>query len=419
MKRYIFHYSFILMAISLAGELYFHPIGAGIRVSFATPFFFFFLLFSRIFHPVWGGMITGFTVCLFRISLAMIIDGFSFNGAFFAHYPVFFYYFSFGLLFKFFHVKDHFKNLILVGSLGAIIEIMASLIELTFRGSFPIDSSSFLLLVVIAFVRSFFALGFFILILLREAMNENEAQFERNGQLLTLLSDLNVELTVINKSIQNAEEITRNCYQLYRNLKDSEETQYSRQALEIAGKIHEIKKDQQRIYAGLSKTAKNGQIADYISMEDLMLMIVKSNDAYAKSLNKSISITYKIDRNHPLIHSSLLLSILNNLVANSIEAINQKGIITITVHQEKLNTYMYVKDTGPGISKRNKEFIFEPGFTTKYNEAGHASNGIGLTHIKDVIESLDGSIQIIDQTGEYRTIFEVCLPTSKMTERNG
>jgi signal transduction histidine kinase len=61
--------------------------------------------------------------------------------------------------------------------------------------------------------------------------------------------------------------------------------------------------------------------------------------------------------------------ILMNLVANSLESVNENGTITVETHNGK-NWEILVKDNGPGIPGENINRIFDPFFTTKKNGTG-------------------------------------------------
>lgn len=63
----------------------------------------------------------------------------------------------------------------------------------------------------------------------------------------------------------------------------------SKKALRIAGDIHEVKKDNQRIFAGLSKTISNESFQNYMKAEELIELIVRINKKYADSLHKQIT----------------------------------------------------------------------------------------------------------------------------------
>ena len=73
-----------------------------------------------------------------------------------------------------------------------------------------------------------------------------------------------------------------------------------------------------------------------------------------------------------------------------------------------------VSDNGKGIGKKERELIFEPGFTTKFNpETGHVSTGLGLTHIRILLEHLEGKININEDIEDI-TEFVIEIPINKI-----
>ena len=71
-----------------------------------------------------------------------------------------------------------------------------------------------------------------------------------------------------------------------------------------------------------------------------------------------------------------------------------------------------IADNGKGIQENERELIFEPGFTTKFNpETGQISTGLGLTHIKMLLEHLQGNVSL-DNNSEGITVFKVEMPES-------
>ena len=49
------------------------------------------------------------------------------------------------------------------------------------------------------------------------------------------------------------------------------------QALQIAGEVHDVKKDNQRIFAGLSKLISDESFTDYMSVHELVNIIIRAN----------------------------------------------------------------------------------------------------------------------------------------------
>lgn len=74
------------------------------------------------------------------------------------------------------------------------------------------------------------------------------------------------------------------------------------QALQIAGEVHDVKKDNQRIFAGLSKLISDESFTDYMSVHELVNIIIRANAKYARLLEKDIQFVYKIDGVHPHYH---------------------------------------------------------------------------------------------------------------------
>jgi len=84
--------------------------------------------------------------------------------------------------------------------------------------------------------------------------------------------------------------------------------------------------------------------------------------------------------------------VLVNILKNSIEAIENKGKISIIT--EKLpQPKLIIRDNGVGIDKDIKSSLFTPFFSTKDN-----GQGIGLTLIRDILlnHKFKFSLQTID-----------------------
>ena len=96
----------------------------------------------------------------------------------------------------------------------------------------------------------------------------------------------------------------------------------------------------------------------------------------------------------PLTQQIPLLAILNNITANAIEAIDEDGRIELRIIEQGEMIHFAIQDTGKGIAEEDLGIIFEPGFTTKFNQQGVAATGIGLSHVKEIVQMLQGEIYI-------------------------
>lgn len=419
MKKSIRILLLIMIAVPLAGEFKFYPFDGTFRVSLGTPVFFLFLLWGRGIHPIIAGILTGMSVFVFRFSLAVGIRDISVEEAMYLHFPAFFYYFIYAFAFHKTKLNERHDQPLMIGLLGVLIELFASVSEMAIR-SFLANQGTPLLaidqLVLIAFIRSFFVLGFFNILKLREAKFAEAEQRMQKEQMLLFISSLYEESVQLKKTMQNAEEITRICYDFYRRLK-SEGTNGSdpQTALQIAGLVHEIKKDNQRIYAGLSELMSSENLQEYMNIEELGNIMIVSNRRYAESLRKDISFSLHIDGDHPPYHVYMVLSLINNLLANAVEAIKEEGYVSLHVKRKDQFVEFCISDNGPGIAPKQKEVIFTAGYTKKFDAAGNPSTGIGLSYVKQTVEKFGGHIRLMDNYKE--TVFIVGLPIDAIMEK--
>ena len=75
-----------------------------------------------------------------------------------------------------------------------------------------------------------------------------------------------------------------------------------------------------------------------------------------------------------------------------------------------------MEDNGTGIDIADLALIFAPGFSTKFNQTnGIMASGIGLTHVKHLVEIyFHGAIEVESQVG-LGTRIEILLPISVLT----
>jgi two-component system NtrC family sensor kinase len=104
-----------------------------------------------------------------------------------------------------------------------------------------------------------------------------------------------------------------------------------------------------------------------------------------------------------------------NLVLNAVDAMNQKGTMTLRTYRNKpaQKVYIEVSDTGRGISEENLPLIFDPFFTTKAPGKG---TGLGLSTAYGIVEENQGRIWV-KETSPEGTTFVVELPLYRPSAR--
>lgn len=99
-----------------------------------------------------------------------------------------------------------------------------------------------------------------------------------------------------------------------------------------------------------------------------------------------------------------LIVALNNLIYNSVQAIQGKGLIAVSLIENNKKIVLEIEDSGPGIPEDVLPKIFEPLFTTKQQ-----GTGLGLVSVKSIIESHGGTISVTSPP----TIFTIIIPKNQ------
>ena len=382
--------------------------GEAFRFGLGSITFFLLILIRPPASLLLTGSITGLSVVIARTVRDILFHGDSVFVGFVDHAPAFLYYFLFALGLRMINLEKYEANPFILGALGVGFEFIANGTEHLVRNWFMYQENlgfeEWALLLGVAVLRSYFVVGLYSSI----AMSEQKKRME---EMLNVNSELYAETLYLQKSMNHIEQITVSSHDLYRKLKQHNMQALSVQALHIAQEIHEVKKDSQRILAGL-KNVTDGKKGEPICLSEVIQLVIHANEKYSELLRKQVHFSVLTELDFETDKQIPLLALLNNIVANAVEAIGDKGEIHISLFEKSSYTYFLIKDTGKGIPKEDIPIIFEPGYTTKYNDKGVAATGIGLSHVKEIIQTLNGDIRV--ETRKEGTAFQIQIPTNNL-----
>ncbi|KAB7704145.1 ATP-binding protein [Bacillus aerolatus] len=403
--------SLVLTALltAIASEIKVIPFnGEAFRFGLGSITFFLLILIRPPASFFRTGFITGMTVVCFRLFGDMMIDAIPFWTSLKNHLPAFLFYFLFSLGFSVIKIEKYKTFPFILGAFAAGLEFIGNGTEHLLRywllNHANLGFQEWALLCGVALFRSYFVVGLYSSITISE-------QKKQMQEMLSVGSELYAETLYLQKSMDHIEQITASSHDLYRKLKKKNLQDLSVQALLISQEIHEVKKDSQRILSGLSKISIQKR-NDVILLSNVIDLVITANEKYSELLRKkitfdlSMSIDFETDQQIPL------LALLNNLAANAVEAIANKGDIELDVFEESAHTCFIVRDSGKGIPREDLSIIFEPGYTTKYSDHGVAATGIGLSHVQDIVLTLGGQVQV--ESLSERTIFRIQIPTNNI-----
>jgi two-component system sensor histidine kinase YcbA len=235
---------------------------------------------------------------------------------------------------------------------------------------------------------------------------QKQREFER---MLLITSDVSGELLYLESTLHELEKIMLQSYQLYARL-SVDKREDGEASLAIARDIHDAKKDFQRLAARLRQVIVRSQDPEEVGLQTLVGIAVRANKAMAEQQKKRIEIAASVVGDARIMSHHSLLSILNNLMGNAIEAIGDTGRISVSVAREDDHLLVRVEDTGVGIDQQNMPHIFRAGYTTKFDPlTGQASTGLGLVQVRYLVENMGGAISVESKIG-VGSSFSVTLP---------
>ncbi len=411
MQRWLSSLLIIMLSTAIAGELKITPFLGSFRFSMGSAVFFFLILWLKPKYLPTVGFLVGIFVVLFRLGLDLL-NGTDLSWHYFIshHAPSITFYVAFTLLLQGVGYRKWLSLPLVMGGVGGLIDFGSNFVEILVRKILEGGETGFFstlpTLLLVGFMRSFLVVGFYTMIEFRQLEAVSKEQRKRMEKLLFIATELHEESMYLQKMMKNVEEITAKSYKLsQRMLKDP----LGMELLHLTEEIHEVKKDTQRIHAGISNLIKQEATAGHMLIEEVADVAVQSNLKYAAHLEKLIKIRSECRESLKTGHYFSILSLLNNIVSNSVEAIIYEGAIDILIYRKKQQLVIQVKDDGPGVAARDRELIFKPGFTTKYDPEGNSSTGIGLSHVQTIVTNLSGSIYV-DKSDKGGALFRITLP---------
>lgn len=147
---------------------------------------------------------------------------------------------------------------------------------------------------------------------------------------------------------------------------------------------------------------------NYFSAEQIVEESVKMMRNTLKLKDIELAIDVHDELPQVFVDGDKIRQVLLNILHNASEVVEKGGKIVIALsvskgrRGKKLRTL--VSDDGPGVPKKDREYIFEPFYTTKATGIG-----LGLANARKIIEQHKGSIRLVDNE-KRGACFEILIP---------
>lgn len=413
-----------ILLVALTGLVYIHPFQTDFRFTISIAVLSSLLLYFERLPAMTTIIDSGIMIIVLRSALDLL-GGVEWSGAMQHNLPTLGYYLAFGFGFRFMRIRDYIGKVPNLLLLLSTVDVFSNCIELLLRKELAVVTFTtvFESIVGVALARAILALLGYYALKQYHAFVLAEDYLARYAELLMMTAKLKAELFFLNKSSWDIEQVMEKSYLLYKKLhvhfKDdlSSSDSVAAQALAVSRDIHEIKKDYYRVISGIEGVLKAQPFEAGMSFSEMLLLIEQSTMRYLSSINKEIdlSFTYKDDFITDQYYT--IVAILDNLIMNAIDACSEQGKIRITQWCYEGRIVFTVEDDGCGIKTADRDYIFNAGYSTKFSpRTGKMSTGIGLTHVKNLVEKLAGDITL-DSPVSGGTCFRIIIPAEELLRK--
>jgi signal transduction histidine kinase len=171
--------------------------------------------------------------------------------------------------------------------------------------------------------------------------------------------------------------------------------------------IREFEKDTQRLEKITERFSKIGSVPELLLTD--VAETIRSTVSYLKT-RSSTKVKFILDFEESAhyeapLNAALFSWVIENLCKNAIDAMNNSGVIQISMVEKGNQLMIDVADNGKGIAKAFHKTVFQPGFTTKKR-----GWGLGLSLARRIVENYHkGKIFIKQSELNKGTTFRILL----------
>jgi two-component system, OmpR family, phosphate regulon sensor histidine kinase PhoR len=246
-------------------------------------------------------------------------------------------------------------------------------------------------------------------LLLRDITREKSLEEERDEFISVVSHELRTPIAIAEGNISNAQLIVSKTHGVPDGVTSSLNAAYE-QTIFLSGMINDL--------ATLSRAERNKLEVEIepINPHDLLHDLVHNYEPQAKE--KDLKLTGSTDPELVLLYSSKLYvrEILQNFITNAIKY-TQTGSVHIAAHNHPKGTKFEVTDTGIGISKADKERVFDKFFRSEdFRTRQSSGTGLGLYVTMKLARLIHAEIDLESELNKGST-FSIIFPTLEVKDK--
>jgi signal transduction histidine kinase len=173
----------------------------------------------------------------------------------------------------------------------------------------------------------------------------------------------------------------------------------------------EMKKDIDRLQIITERFSKIGS-TPVLEVANVNLVLETSLKYLSNRISNSVDFQWKLYPKPVMVNINVNLFnwVIENVVKNSVDAMEGKGMLRVEVNYRNNLAFIDVVDNGKGIPRNQTKDIFKPGFTTKKR-----GWGLGLSLAKRIVEDYhQGQIFVKESHSFNKTVIRIILKCNKL-----
>lgn len=396
--------------ISILAQVYIYPFNSRFVLGLGVIVIGFVFSIAENIYPFAIGIIAGILTAFIR-SIGLVISSHTYSNDIIMQFvPAAIFYIAYGILGTIFPLNKKNKSIIYLYLSLVCFDVICNIIEILVRNMF--STSTIKVIIITALIRAFIQCTAFLIYNYQKLYIKKSEHQKRYAELNLMVSKIYAEAFYLQKSTNDLNNVMKEAYYLYEMSKGKSE--FSTKALSIAQNAHEVRKNNDRVLRGINELVENVEKTEYMSISEIFYIISDNTKRQIESINSNIYIGFKLEKDYATKRYYDIFAILNNLIINSIEACDDNNTINIIGEVSKKALLIKVLDNGTGIEEEVLPYIFNIGFSTKFDEdTGAMSTGIGLCHVKNLLEDLQGTIEVKSEINKG-TEFAINIPITSL-----
>jgi len=240
----------------------------------------------------------------------------------------------------------------------------------------------------------------------------NEKNLEEERVLLRVLASTGTMMLIFQHELQGLTEEMETLLVNFRRSIAGKEDKFLENLIDDHYTQVEMVKELGTLMGSIINSESRLQKKDWVLLP-IAESVIKPFTNYVEKVGAEIICDIPDHLRTPIMYRSELISVLHNLITNSIKAIRttKNKLIKVSAFKDKSIFFLQILDTGKGLEKEKWTEVFSP--FVSYSEPDlrfGTGTGLGLKIVQDMINSYNGTIKFIEAPPDWITCIEVKLP---------